>query len=219
MNEIFKDIADFEGLYQVSNLGRVKSLPKGDGNGNRERILKLEVIQKSNTSYNRVTLSKNGKTYRYFVHRLVAQTFIPNPDKKPMVNHIDNKGLNNCVANLEWCSHAENMEHSIKQGRQDTVRSLGGIASGKIRAQKAKEFAESLVGKVFGSLTVTATYKDMSTVRKNYKYICACACGNTTEKNYAKLTSGVQACPECTYKARSVTRRLKTQGNDIVSAT
>lgn len=216
MEEIFKDIKDYEGLYQVSNLGNVKSLPKGDGNGNRVRILKFDEGTRSDrVTYRRVTLSKNSKTKRYQVHRLVAQAFIPNSGNLPFVNHIDNDGTNNSVSNLEWCTQATNMKHSSDQGRQDSVKRLGGIAAGNIRRQKMLTLSKELIGQTFGQLTVIDTYIDTSLSKNRIKYICTCSCGNTTEKDKYKLTTGVQACKECTYKIRSQTRK---QDEDIVSA-
>ncbi len=117
MQETYKDILGYENLYQVSNLGNVKSLPKSDGNGNRERLLKLEVCAKNHTSYYRVSLSKNGVVNRYQVHQLVAQAFIQNLDGKPLVNHIDNNPSNNQVCNLEWCTAKENRLHAATQNR------------------------------------------------------------------------------------------------------
>jgi len=217
MTEIFKDIKGYEKLYQVSNLGNIKSLPKGDGNGNRERLLKPEVLQYDHTSYNRVTLSKEGNTKRFQVHQLVAQAFIPNPDNKPHVNHIDNNGLNNSVDNLEWCTAEENMAHSATQGRQDEVRKLGGIAIGKLKHEKALKDAETLVGNVYGNLTVLSTYYDASLAKPRVKFTCKCSCGNTTEKNKYDLLNKAQACRECTYKIRAKTRK-SNKDKDIVSS-
>ena len=101
--EEWKDIDEYEGLYQVSNLGRVKSLKFG-----KERILKPDTIL---NGYLRVQLWKNSKGIRYLVHRLVAQAFIDNPDKLPMINHKDENPSNNCVDNLEWCTHKYNINY------------------------------------------------------------------------------------------------------------
>lgn len=103
--EIWRDVAGFEGLYQVSNLGRVKSLKFG-----KERILKPGTY-----NYGRkfVILCKNRDKLHKLVHRLVAQAFIPNPDKKPEVDHIDTNTSNNCVDNLRWVNHHENNQNPL----------------------------------------------------------------------------------------------------------
>lgn len=112
MQEIWKDIKGYEGLYQVSNLGRIKSLPKA-GNHWNGKIL----AQNYNRKYARIGLSK-GKLTTENVHRLVAMAFIPNPLNLPEVNHKDENPSNNRVDNLEWVTHKENMDYGtqIKRG-------------------------------------------------------------------------------------------------------
>lgn len=206
MKEIFKDILGYEGLYQVSNFGNVKSLPKGDGNGNRERLLKFDVSARSCTSYRRVTLSKNGKTKRYQVHQLVAQAFIENPDNKPLVNHIDNNGENNHVDNLEWCTHIENMQHSANQGRQDKSRSMGGIASAKARIDKYDTINKALIGTTIGELTIIDYFRDSSLLsnKNSAKFKCVCSCGNIIDRLKYNLLSKTRPkmCNECSFKLR-----------------
>ena len=209
MTEIFVDIKGYESLYQISNLGNVKSLPKGDGNGNRERILKFEICKSNHTNYHRVTLSKDGKTKRYQVHRLVASAFIPNPYNKPFVNHIDNNGTNNRVTNLEWCTQVENMQHSSNQSRQDNPRSLGGKAAATKKHNQSIVDGKALIGTVFGSLTILDYFYDTNLQRPRFKFLCKCSCGNTTEKTKDKLVHGACLCSECTYKLRAVTRKSK----------
>ena len=121
--ETWKDIVGFESLYQVSNLGRIKALPKkvynsGLLNSNKcfiskEKILKPSTISKG---YKGITLTKEGKRYPKKVHRLVAMAFIPNPYNKSQINHIDCNKANNCVENLEWCTNGENQKHAFKHG-------------------------------------------------------------------------------------------------------
>lgn len=107
MEEIWKDIEDYKGKYQISNLGRVKSL--NYSNTGKEGIINAKDNSKG---YLRVRLYKDGKRKNYRVNRLVAQTFLPNPSNLPEVNHIDQDKHNNCVDNLEWCTTQYNVEYS-----------------------------------------------------------------------------------------------------------
>jgi hypothetical protein len=106
MKEIFKDIPNYEGLYQVSNYGRVKSL--GNEAKKKERILKPATVR----GYQYVSL----KSFCISIHRLVAITFIPNPKNKKTVNHKDGIKANNKVSNLEWNTHQENINHAKLSG-------------------------------------------------------------------------------------------------------
>jgi len=139
MKEIYRNIPNYEDLYQVSNFGNIKSLPKGDGNGNRERILKQEVVPKNHTSYRRVTLSKEGEVKRFQVHRLVAEAFVPGFTSALHVNHIDNNGENNYASNLEMVTHSENMKHAQKQGRLFDAQSKGQKAGAEAKRVKAEK--------------------------------------------------------------------------------
>lgn len=103
--EIWKDIVGFEGLYQISNYGNIKSFVKN----NKGKPMKQRILR----NYMSIGLTKNKKQYTFFVHRLVAETFIPNPNNFPCVNHIDGDKLNNSINNLEWVTYSENSKHSI----------------------------------------------------------------------------------------------------------
>lgn len=112
MNEIWKDIKGYESLYQVSNLGRVKSLSRYHWNGNswwksKDRILKPRT-QKDKKHYYSVQLVKNKSKTNKNIHRLVAEAFIPNPEGKLYVNHKDDDKFNNKAENLEWCTPTYN---------------------------------------------------------------------------------------------------------------
>lgn len=109
--ELWKDIEGYEGLYQVSNLGRIKSILFRNNicTKEREKIINAET-NKRNRQY--ISLYKNGKRKNIAVHRLVAKAFIPNPNNLPQVNHIDGNPKNNNIKNLEWCSASYNMKHA-----------------------------------------------------------------------------------------------------------
>ena len=104
--EIWKPILNYEGLYEVSNWGRVKSLKFG-----KERILKPGT---NKYGYLIVILCKNGKVKSFSVHRLVAEAFLPNPHNYPCVNHKDECKTNNNVNNLEWCTYTYNNNYGTK---------------------------------------------------------------------------------------------------------
>lgn len=109
--EIWKDIKGYEGYYQVSNLGRIKSLQR-NGTIKKDRILKPNNVK----GYLQITLQKNGiKAYKK-IHRIVAENFITNINNKTEVNHIDGNKHNNCIENLEWVTKSENQKHAYKLG-------------------------------------------------------------------------------------------------------
>ena len=121
MKEIWKDIPNYEGLYQVSNLGRVKSLKRKKYDINSKKIIFVgkDIILKNiinEKGYFKVCLRSNYKNKFYKIHRLVAQAFIPNPNEYIEVNHIDGNKQNNCINNLEWCSHKHNMKEAYRLG-------------------------------------------------------------------------------------------------------
>lgn len=116
--EIWLPIIGYENLYEVSNTGRIKTMQKhgcaGKGNYSRSPLIRKQHIQKThhNTNYFQVGLSLCGKIKKFYVHRLVAEAFIPNPLKKPYVNHINGDGLDNRCCNLEWVTNQENQIHA-----------------------------------------------------------------------------------------------------------
>lgn len=130
MEEIWKDIQGYEGLYQVSNLGNIKSLHYRARTGNPKsniqysRNMKL-FIEKS--GYVSIKLCKSGHSKRYLVHRIVANAFIPNPQSKPQINHKDGNKSNNTVNNLEWTTNSENQKHAVNLGlkEKNTVGQMG----------------------------------------------------------------------------------------------
>jgi len=111
----WKDIVGYEGLYKVSNTGLVKSLDRITNTGNSIKG-SFKSLHSDKDGYKIVVLFKNGIRKNKKVHRLVAESFKPNPLNKPCVNHIDGDKHNNCPSNLEWCTVAENNLHSINKG-------------------------------------------------------------------------------------------------------
>lgn len=133
MEEVWKDVVGFEGLYKISNNGKIISLRYHNRFG-----INFELTQFNNKGYYRVVLTKNKKSHTYKVHRLVAQAFIPNPNKLPEVNHINGIKNDNRVNNLEWCSHQNNIKHAIKTGliktNMEHIKKLG-VRNSKIVGQ------------------------------------------------------------------------------------
>ena len=122
MTEIWKDIEGYEGWYEVSSYGRVRSVDRVVTYFNGIRHLlkgRIMNLPKDKDGYLLCNLSKNGKATMYRVHRLVAQTFIPNPDGLSIINHKDENPSNNHVSNLEWCTQTYNVNYGT--GRQRSV--------------------------------------------------------------------------------------------------
>ena len=118
-DSIFKPIKGFENMYEISNYGIIKSVDRNiickDG---QIKPIKSRYIRPADngSGYKFVYLWKDNKQHRYYVHRLVAETFIPNPENKPTVNHKDGNRYNNCVDNLEWATYSENIQHAFNTG-------------------------------------------------------------------------------------------------------
>lgn len=114
------DIKGYEGIYQISHAGTVRSLARSNGYGSRRETRDVNITHKK--GYEVLTLSKNGKAKMFFVHRLVADAFIIKPEGKVEVNHKDGNKLNNYWWNLEWVTKSENQVHARKLGLQGGSR-------------------------------------------------------------------------------------------------
>lgn len=160
MQEIWKDIPGYEGYYQVSNQGVVKALERTykqfnglTGNYNyRVYPEKVMFVEEDKDGYLKTRLSKDGKQKKFFVHRLVAMTFIPNQENKPEVNHKDGIKKNNGSENLEWVTTSENQRHAIANKLYETAR---GEKSG---TSKLKESEVREIHKLWKTGEVTQGY-------------------------------------------------------------
>lgn len=116
--EEWKDIKGYEGIYLISNFGRVLSLYRFRSNGKQGYFQLTKMLKPSmtTTGYYKVDLKKDNKRENYKVHRLVAEYFVPNPYKLDTVNHKDGNPLNNHFENLEWCNQSDNILHALETG-------------------------------------------------------------------------------------------------------
>lgn len=145
--EIWRDIPGYEGKYQASNLGRIKSLDRlvtcgKQVNFIKGRILKPSLQGKENLRYQSVSLCDDGKIKRFLVHRLVAMAFLPNPNNLPQVNHKDENQLNNNLDNLEWCTVTYNNNYGTR--KQKAIESLKVVMKGKTYAPRSEQARKNI---------------------------------------------------------------------------
>ena len=143
MTEVWKPIPSYEGLYEVSNFGNVRSLDRL----RTRKVLKGRILKQNfcNSGYLHVNLSKRGNHKTIMVHRIVAKVFVDNDDekKKIAVNHIDGNKTNNNASNLEWCTYSDNQKHAYKNGLNSWNKTKGKKPKGVIQLDKdtSKEIA------------------------------------------------------------------------------
>ena len=167
MQEIWKDIKGFEGMYQVSNMGNVKSL-----NYNHTNESKMLIPLKRKDGYLKVRLYKNKGYGTFFVHRLVAETFIKKVPNKIIINHKDGNKSNNRVNNLEWCTQKENVNHAYKIGRKKLTRYYG---------------RTRIVGQYDLNNNLIKIWETLSDIEKELGFDDSaiwCCCNNKTKKSY-----------------------------------
>ena len=172
-SEIWKPIEKYEGRYEISNLGRVRSLDRFVNHDNKgfKSFRKGKIISSGKTrdGYLFVGLSKAGKRKQYFVHSLVAQAFIPNPNNYPQVNHKDEDKTNNKVSNLEWCTSKYNSNY--------------GARNEKIAKKMGKKVIQlTLDGQ---AVHVWSSAHECARAGFNFGSVCACCRGErNTHKGY-----------------------------------
>jgi len=143
MKEIWKDIPGYEGLYQVNNLGRIKSLSRRL-KAKPKRIIQERILKEriDRHGYIKVNIYKNGKIKVIKIHQIVALLFLNNFDKKREINHKDGNKQNNRIENLEWCTHKENMQHASKNGLMSRGEKHFSVKLTKKDVIKIKKFCD-----------------------------------------------------------------------------
>lgn len=184
MEEIWKDIEGYEGYYQVSNLGRVKSFERVvykkmyGGNVHGYKRKGRVMNQDDANGYMQVQLSKRGKRVRVKIHRLVAIAFLENKENKPCINHIDADRSNNNVTNLEWCTQSENVRHSVKLGRwknnykiyKGSDNPISKLTESIVRTIRTSNKSNAELGRMYG---VTRSAVRFARIGKNWKHVTA----------------------------------------------
>ena len=166
-SEVWKDVVGYEGLYKVSNKGKVFSVERISLQGRKIGGQSLKPAR-NKYGYLWVNLCKNGKTKAEYIHRLVAQAFIPNPNNFPQVNHIDEVKTNNNAKNLEWCTSKYNANHGtrierITQTQSKKVKAIN-IKTGEVLTfNSAKEAGGEGYGKGEVSKACRGVYKSRRT--------------------------------------------------------
>ena len=184
-NEIWKDIEGYEGIYQISNMGRVKSYPKWIGwYFADERLIKAHDNGKRylyTDLYN-----YEGKRKRYYIHRLVAQAFIPNPNNYPVINHKDNDAHNNKLDNLEWCTQEYNCNYGDHNLKLSIARKWKYTGKDSFNA---KSVICLTTGKVFDTVKEAAQFYNIENLRSHISRWCK---GNVKFNYLGKLEDGTK---------------------------
>ena len=184
---IWKPIDNFTN-YAVSNTGLVKNIRK-------DKLLAFSIKKCTNTSYQRVTLFKEGHRNYRSVHQLVARAFLPNPNHLPSIDHIDTNGLNNNLSNLEWVTHSTNIRRSFKTNPEKyNICSRAGKAAAIVMQKKAEQRYEKMLGIRF------IKFYPQETIHKDAAVCYACTCGTIRIASimWKELRNHKGKCPVCT---------------------
>lgn len=173
MNIKIKDIIGYEGIYKVTEEGKIISLNFGAKNHALSGVQKPLKQIRSSSGYYHVQLYKNGKPSTKLVHKIVAEAFIPNPDNKAEVNHIDGNKANNCASNLEWVTRKENLSHAVETGLKRRSPMLGKTGGKNVLSKPVMQM--STEGKLIKEWA--SSYDAEKEGGFNQNSIRSCACG------------------------------------------
>lgn len=160
MKEIWEDIKDYEGVYKISNFGNIKRIDK-------HKLGRILSYNKDTTRYPTATLCKNKTRKSVNIHRIVAQTFIPNTENKPCVNHLNGIKTDNRIDNLEWVTYSENIKHSLKvlKQRHNRVGLFGKrnpCSKAVLRFTKSGEYLDSFGGMIDAERCIGINHRRIS---------------------------------------------------------
>ena len=177
--EVWKDVIGYEGLYQISNLGRIKSLKRTvkKSNGSTKFVREKIIKKKTNYGYENVALSKNGIVSTKKVHRIIAEVFIPNPENKKTINHKNGIRNDNRIENIEWSTYSENNFHAYRvlhkkpphRGR-DGYQSTRGIPV--LQLTKNGEFVKEYGSANLASELLGLNHSNISSVCRGERKYC-----------------------------------------------
>lgn len=145
----WKDIPGFEGKYMVSSEGEIKSYDHKKWNGKTFYLSRGRILKPIDNGSGYLSVSLGSVKYRDYIHRIVAKSFLPNPDHKPQVNHINGIKTDNRIENLQWVTGKENMRHSFDNGLHKTTR-LYGTDNGRYKHGKRCLYKSELSISNFG---------------------------------------------------------------------
>jgi hypothetical protein len=169
MTLLKQPIKNYEGIYEIHSSGQVWSIKRFDSQNKLwgGRFLKLHD---NNSGYKKVILTKKGKQKKLYIHRLVAQSFIPNPDNLPCVNHKDGNPANNDISNLEWCSYSENIKHSFDfLGRKGVMTNKFGKDHNRSKTYLQLDINGNLIKEWYSSYEIQ---RELGILQQNISKVC-----------------------------------------------
>lgn len=171
MEEVWKDIPGYEGAYQVSNFGKVRSLDRISHNGKHYKGRVLKPVP-DGVGYQQVFLRKESKTKRFYIHRIVATVFLANPDNKPQVNHLnETQKWNNRVDNLSWATPKENANWGTRNERSNRKRSKPVLCVELGKEYESIHSAAKMIGQRVCNIAIVLNKPDRTAGGYHWQYV------------------------------------------------